>query len=72
MFDMQAMTQFSNQDSDTAMQNDNKLMQQSVVYPHFLTITATFSKCRNKKEKEKKVHIQNIRKTKGQSKKDRE
>lgn len=38
MFDMQAMTKFSNQDIDTAMQNNNKLisMQPSEgYYPHF-------------------------------------
>lgn len=37
MSDMQAMTIFSSQDFDTAMQNTNKrkLMQQSVEYPHF-------------------------------------
>lgn len=37
MFDMQAMTKFSNPDTDTAMQNNNerKLMHQSVEYPHF-------------------------------------
>lgn len=36
MFDMQAMTKFSNQETNTAMHNNkHKLMQQSAEYQHF-------------------------------------
>ncbi len=41
MFDMQAMTNFSDQDTDTAMQNNKQMSATICVVPTFST-TATF------------------------------